>query len=405
MSWVRRYRSWASALLAAVLLTGMAAGNALYTQRVTPHFDFVAFWSAGRALAQGLSPYDADVMVALQSPVGHTRSFYSPFYYPLWTGVLFVPFGLLPLAWAAAAWLTLNQVMFLAALWSTAVGMRWQPSLPVLGLTVLAGLVFHPTLVALLNGQLAILTLFLLSTAYALIQGKGGDGSGLVAGALLALMMVKPQLALTTAPALLALMVVRRRWAGIAGFSLLVVGMVGASEFASPGWMSAWARERVRQAASGCAVPSVWGIACDLVPGRWVMVAALTCVALLVWLVVLWWRHHQSGQPGPLLAMTVIVGQLVSPFLWVYDQTVLLFAFVVGMACAQWRPRSAVWRAILCGWAIVLPFLLYGWANARSLATGNVLLPLTLAGVLLGLSWGSLFPPKRERQAARMEQE
>ena len=405
MPWVRSTRPWVRGLLVVVLLVGVAAGNALYTRGVQPHFDFVAFWSAGRALARGLCPYDADVMAALQSPAGYTRDFWSPFYYPIWTGLLFVPLGLLPLRWAAVVWLTLGQGMFLAALWCIAAGMRWRPALPVLGLTVLSGLVFHPTLVALLNGQLAIPMLFLLSAVYYMIQGGGGDAAWWGTGVLLALTLVKPQLALTTAPALLVWLAIRRRWRGIVGFALAAAVMAGASELVAPGWMHAWARDRVAQAVSGCAVPSVWGVACDLAPRQWVVVGAAACVVLLACLAALWRRHSQSEQIGFALAMTVIVGQLVSPFLWVYDQTMLLFAFVVGMACAQSRPMRRAWRAILCVWAIVLPWLLYVWANFRGRATGNALVPAALAGVLLGLSWSSGGLSKRERQPVGVQQE
>jgi hypothetical protein len=380
------------------LLVAASAGNALYLQHAKAHFDFVALWSAGRALAQGLSPYDADATAAIQSPAGYSRDFYSPFYYPLWTALLFVPLGLLPLPWAATAWLTANQVMLLAALWSIARGMGWQPSLPLLGLTTLCCVVFHPLLVTFLDGQLAILVLLLLSVVYNLLHMEDRIATGLAAGALLALTMVKPQLALTIIPALLASLAVRRRWAGIAGFALLVAAMVGASRLLIPGWFGDWTRDRAHHVRSSRAVPSLWGVAYDLLPRYGLALAGMACVALLAWLVTLWWRHRQDDQAGLVLAITVIVGQLVSPYLWVYDQALLLFAFIVGMACLQARPGRTIWRAILCGWAVALPYLLYVWANLRGRATGNALLPLALAGVLLSMSWRQLYPPTGARR-------
>jgi hypothetical protein len=397
MSLVCRERHWVGLSLAAVLLIGVAGANVLYFRRVQVHFDFVALWSAGRALAQGLSPYNADAMAALQSPAGHHRDFFSPFYYPLWTGLLFVPLGLLPLSGAAAIWQTLNQMMFLAALGSIAAGMNWRPSLPILGLMALSSLAFHPALVTFLNGQLSILMLFLLAVIYGLMSMKGGNAIWMAVGALLALMMVKPQLALTTMPAFLALLVLRRRWMAIMGFALFAVIMAGASELLVPGWFGDWARDRAQQVVASRAAPSVWGIAHDVLPRSWVPLGGTASIFSLVWLATLWWRHRQSDQIGFLLAMTVIVGQFVTPFLWVYDQTVLLFPFVVGMACVQARPRRMIWTAVFCWWAMVLPYLLYAWANLRDRATGNVLLPVALAGILLSLSWRTLHPPERRR--------
>jgi len=387
VSSARRDRRWVGVWLVALLIVGVAAANGVYHQRVVPHFDFVAFWSAGRAVARGRSPYDAKVMADLQAPAGYSGDFYSPFYYPLWTGLFFVPLGLLSLRWAAAAWLTLNQVMLLAALGLVALGTRWRLGPLALGLLTVTSLVFHPTLVAFLDGQLSILMLFLLSATYYLLEVDAGNAVRLAPGGLLALTAVKPQLAFVTVPVLLAYLAFRRRWRGVAGFVVVFVTMAAASWLVAPGWVGDWLGERRQQMAVSRIVPSVWGLAHDVSPDFGPTLAGIVCAALLIWLGVLWWRERHADHLALLLALTVVVGQLVAPFLWVYDQTLLLFPFLVGMAHVARRQGRVAWWSALCLWAVVLPYILYALANFRNRATANALLPLILLGILTGSSW------------------
>src|SRR6266851_1396080 len=60
--------------------------------------DFICFWTAGKLLVEGASPYDRELQIRTQEEYGWDRMRdgqgvidYLPFYYPPWFGLLFVP--------------------------------------------------------------------------------------------------------------------------------------------------------------------------------------------------------------------------------------------------------------------------------------------------------------------------
>jgi hypothetical protein len=336
-------------------------------------------------------------MAELQAPAGYDASFYSPFYYPAWTAMFFAPLGYLPLRWAAAVWQTLNQALLLVALRLVALGMRWRPSSAALGLTLTSGLLFHPALVAFLNGQLSILILALLSGAYCLLQLTRESRSALAAGVLLAAMAIKPQLAAVPVAVLFVYVMIDHRWMVGLGLVATLTCMLVASLLLVPGWVGVWLADREGQWGSSRWVPTVWGLAHDVSPDLWLWLGGLASAVLLGGMVAMWWRHRRSGELGPLLAITVAVGLLVLPFTWVYDQALLLLAFVVAMGKAVARRNRVLWWAVLCGWGVVLPYALYALSNVRGRETANAFLPISMLCIVIGLSWEARRPFPRKR--------
>ncbi|MDY7041260.1 MAG: glycosyltransferase family 87 protein, partial [Chloroflexota bacterium] len=351
-----------------------------------PHFDFVAFWSAGRAVAYGLSPYDAQAMAMLQAPAGYDESFFSPFYYPLWTALAFVPFGVLPLHVAGALWQTLNQIALLGSLVAVLLALDWQPgTMPFVALMG-SWLAFHPALVAFINSQFSIVILALVSwTLFLLVKEKAG-----MAGCLLALTIVKPQLGIVIVPALLGTMVLRRQWTGPLSFGATLVLMVGGAQIMEPGWIGGWLDSRAEQVVVGRIVPSLWGLAYDLGAEAWLWVGGAASGFLLLGFVWAWWRCRSVKCLPVVVALAVIVGQAISPFLWTYDQVLLLLPYTVALAVAGQRRWHVAWRAVLGLWAVALPWLLYEATNMRQRSTLNALLPLVLLAVLVTLEWRAI---------------
>jgi len=373
-------------LLLVLACVATLVANILYFAQRMPHFDFVAFWSAGRAVARGLSPYDAQTMAMLQSPAGYDESFFSPYYYPMWTALAFVPFGMLPLNVAATLWQTLNQMALLGSVVVVLVALDWRPGAMPFAALVCSWVVFHPTLVAFFNDQLSIVILALVCGALFLLTKEQAG----VAGCLLALTLIKPQLGIVIVPALLGTMILRRQWIGLLTFGATLALMAGVSQVIEPGWIGGWLNARAEQIGVGRIVPSLWGLAHDLVPDAWQWVGGAASGLLLLGFAWAWWRYRAVEYLPTMLALAVSVGQAIAPFLWTYDQVLLLLPYTVALAASGERRQRILWRVALGVWVVVLPWILYAVANIRQRTTTNALLPLALLVILVVLKWRTI---------------
>ena len=106
-------RTWGrlAALTGVAVLLALLGRAVLPADRLFP--DFICYWTAGKILASGGSPYDVGLQTRVQQEHGWDRETtgrgtyeFLPYYYPPWFGLLFVPF--LPLGYGGArfAWWT-----------------------------------------------------------------------------------------------------------------------------------------------------------------------------------------------------------------------------------------------------------------------------------------------------------
>jgi arabinofuranan 3-O-arabinosyltransferase len=155
--------------------------------------DFAEFWSAGRVALTGHAADAYDWRALLKVIEGRTpgafgsRSF--PFYYPPPVLLGLAPLGLLSFAAAAAVWMTAGVAAYAAAIWAATreTGAR------------LVALASPAAFICLLAGQNGLLTAALAGGVLALHRRRP-----LVAGVLLGLLVMKPQLAVLFPVALLA---------------------------------------------------------------------------------------------------------------------------------------------------------------------------------------------------------
>jgi hypothetical protein len=115
-------RGWRLLGLAASILA--ALGLALCVRQVAANFltlrdwDFLCFWTYGRALALGHSPYDIAILREIAAPLGPTSEFleinvclYPPICLPT-----FWPFGYLPFTTSMAVWFAVQIAALVASL-------------------------------------------------------------------------------------------------------------------------------------------------------------------------------------------------------------------------------------------------------------------------------------------------
>jgi hypothetical protein len=325
--------------------------------------DFIAYWAAGRLAVEGQAAgaYDLALHRAVEQgaiPLAGAL----PFAYPPCFLVLLAPFGLLAYPAAAANWVLLTFAGWCAMM------RRWAPAMPWLTLS------FPPLLINVITGQAGFLVAALFVGGMALLPKRP-----LLAGLLLGLLVVKPQLGLVLPLVLLA----GREWRAFAGAAASAIGLCLLSLilFGPEPWQ-AWVANagRIAEIASeGLAgwhrMASVYGalrLAGLAAAPAWALhgLVALAAAAAAAWV---WYRTTEIGaRAGALAAATA----LASPYLFVYDLMILVapFLWLIGRGRLLWL-LGLVWAILFLAMVQTA-----GWSGGPNLAP---LAALALLGLIL----------------------
>jgi len=341
---------------------------ALVTMIGEPYqMDFVSYWAAARLADSGnpAGAYDLALHRSVELgaiPLGGAL----PFAYPPCFLLLLAPFGLLSYPAAAADWVLLTFAAYCAAM------RRWAPAMPWLALS------FPPLLANVITGQAGLLTAALFAGGMALLPKRPVAG-----GLLLGLLIVKPQLGLILPLALLA----GREWRGLAGAAASAAGLVLLSLLLF-GWApwQAWLGNAgfiASIASEGLAgwhrMASVYGalrLAGASAGLAWAghALVALAAAAAGAWV---WYR---KADPGARAAALAAATALASPYLFVYDTTILIVPFLWLIGQRRALPLIGV------AWAVLFLALIQtaGWSGGPNLTPLAAI--LLLAVQLRGLS-------------------
>jgi len=310
--------------------------------------DFMVFWSAARFMQQAPlhDVYDPALFDAFQRGLG--RGYYAklPFLYPPFTAFLFFPLGMLPFSWALLLWNGATLALYAAAVWQ-AIRPR-----SVAAMAAVAGIVAPATAVTLLAGQVGLLTGALTLCGVTLLGRRP-----LLAGALLGLLALKPQLALL--PCLILLTSRQSRAFVAAVLTVALLGLASAAVFGLDAW-SAWVAALGGFAADvhGSASHRQYGITVyftllDLGCGKYPALAIQALVAAAV----LWSisRALRRGLEAP-QRMLILVGlYLATPYALVYDMPAISAVCLMLLVEGQVRGlRATDLLAIACGWCVPL---------------------------------------------------
>lgn len=197
-------------------------------------FDFYFVWVGAREIGEGRDPYTPEIARQIQLAVtgDDTASTENPYYfvYPAFMVFLVWPFVPFPFPESVTAWVVSQQLCLFITLLLALRSMRWTPSAGVVLGVVVAWVVFRYTWVTLVLGQTSFLILLLLSAAnYASVRHQER-----IAGILLTIAMIKPQLVFLTLLGWLVMKVRRRQWPVVGTFgaflfvlALLPMGLIG----------------------------------------------------------------------------------------------------------------------------------------------------------------------------------
>ena len=310
----------------AVILLGTAV---LLVFAPTMMNDFVEYWAAARLNLTGDNPYDPVLMLELERSVGYAGERALMMLNPPPVLTLVMPLGVLPYRPAAFMWLVLHTLFLLwscAILWDLAGGpkrMCW--------VAYVCGVVFVPTLFALLLGQISIVVRPVRALFGRLIRaGRWGGG-----GAAPTLLLVKPHVVYLVGAALVAWWLRSRDRRILVGVALGGIGFLVPLVFNPSVYAQYLELSRVQSLTHFST--STLGTLLRLAtrdPNRLGLQFVPMVLGLAYLATRLRWNRFAEWDWEREMPMLVVVSVATAAYGWVFDQVVLLVAAIPMFAVA-----------------------------------------------------------------------
>ncbi len=338
------------------------------------HGDYIQYWLASRALLEGRDPYDPVVWQAMHEAVVGSDFFILPgagFSYPLTTAVAALPFAFIGVAQSAPLWFVGQTGSAIAGLATLQRRIAGPPTSRRLALLLGLGALMQPVFVLAGEGNIARFLPAILSFALAsLLSGRPFAG-----GVVLGLLVLKPQLFIVFAPAILLFVAPSSRVRLVGGSAATVATLLAISLVLRRGWIQPWLVQSLHvQGQYGRS--NLWG---DLDYGwaAWV-VAAASLVALLAW-----WRLRRPPLPTA-AAAALALSLYLAPYANDYDQAVLLVclaAYLAAIAALPGRTQAVlvvlfVATSSALSWPVWLGIVPGGWQTELPAPAACLLLVL-----------------------------
>lgn len=330
---------------------------------------------------KGTSPYDPMVGQLHADRMGLPDTSGSLFQYPLYSILLWVPFALVDFPAAQALWAVLQELLLMITILLAMRVAGWKLTWYQLAIVLFLAFIWPSHLVAMLNSGLAIWSTFFLIFALYMLTNKQDSAAGL----LIALAMVKPEMALLPLVGLLLWSGSNRRSSFAGGFFAGFIFLNAIFLILIPDWILQWFRatqilENFTWYQSGL------NLIANSMPGiRQFLVVALNASGF-IYLVVEWAR--MMGKPERMMlwtmALTLMITGLISFDYGLEYHTALLPGFFLVFRILQERwGKIGTW--VIWGFILLIfigPWILVG-INSANLNSLILLLP-ALCWLLLG---------------------
>jgi hypothetical protein len=307
------------------------------------------------------------------------------FAYPLYVSFLIFPFALLPYPLAQAFWLAALILIALAALVAILRTLDWELSPPLLVGLALWSVMFYPTVRSIILGQISIVVLALLAMSlWALDQNRC-----FVAGCLLGLSTVKPQMVFLVAPLLLLLAARRRKYTALVGFVSVVALLLGVTSAMLPTWISSFLGNLASYQSytgiyRGGMSPIGYLVSSFLPPNLSDLGTLAVSLGLGAGLVYLWVGALTDRlQATSALSFTLIATLLLPGETGTTNQVLLLLPLITWLCC--WNSRR--WLVTFVSLMLLVgPWLLFLLTVQGDLEHPMMVIPLPLAALVM-LFW------------------
>ncbi|OQZ00042.1 MAG: hypothetical protein B6D41_00405 [Chloroflexi bacterium UTCFX4] len=281
--------------------------------------DLTAYWSASYLLSHGKNFADPALLYEVERTQAHwNESWAFLTWNPPWLLALLIPY-----TWVSfdrAVWLWMFTSVGLVFASSMALWQLYTPDLANkrwVYLILFLAFFFPPTALALIAGQVNVLVLAGLA-GFLYWNSKRQD---FIAGAALALTMVKPHLVYITVPILLLDCLLERRWQVLAGFAAVLTGLSAVVFLLRPTFPFEYAATVGGGNLLAWQTTTLGGILDVAFGWRW---SKLMCLVVLPLAIGVWWRYRWKIDLYTIVDVTLLVSVITAPYGWSYDLIVLL---------------------------------------------------------------------------------
>ena len=345
--------------------------------------DLYPRWLGARELLlHHRDPYSLEVTREIQTgyygrPLDPTRSDdprYEPkdqqgFAYPVYVVFLLAPtIGLpFPIVQSGFRWLLVICTLASVPLWLCV--LRWRPSASVTAILIILTLGSFAVVQGIKLQQLSLVVSALIATSAAALVG----GHLALAGFLLALATIKPQLALAMVIwlALWAFSDLRQRWRFIGSLGVTLALLLVGSEYVLPGWMGRFRHAVAEYGQYTGGAGSLLDVLTTPVLGK-VLAAVAVCAVVTVG-----WQLRRvaadSAAFSAMLAFVLTVTLMIVPSFAPYNQVLILPA--VFLIVRSWRKlwdRTSLTRAVFVISALIV---FWPWLASCGLMLASLFLP------------------------------
>lgn len=366
--------------------------------------DFLVHWVGTRSLlVDGISPYNDEVALRIQT-MAYGRPARSGEHelrvaYPLYSAAIFFPFALInDYTLARAFWMTALELALFGTLILCLKITGWRPKPWLLALLLLFTLTWYHSVRGVINGNAVILITFLIAGAFAAIQ----SGRDELAGILLAVTTIKPQVVILIIVFVWIWAISNHRWSIVIWTILSILSMSVLAALFVPDWLVQNFQEVIRY--PGYNPPGTPGTAlATWLPAAGEKIGWGITVVLGVLLIVEWSaaRGHDFGNLFWTGSLTLVASQ------WIGIQTdpgnfvILIIPLVLVMAlfARRWGAKSrwlnlCILLLLFIGlWVLFLTTVEYGDQPQQS-PIMFFPLPLFLFIGLYWVRWWALKPPR-----------
>lgn len=279
--------------------------------------DFRPYWSATYLLAHGQDFSDISLMDHIERTfTGWNQSFTMMAWFAPTGMVVLLPFTLLPFEKAAFLWLLINILILCITAF-----LLWEKENRRIWIPLLAIFTFPMTLLSLYVGQINTLVLFGLTIYLSLEKSK----HQYLRGVGLALTTIKPHLVILTLPLIILDSIYHKQWKILLGFLGAILFSVIILFAFYPPWISSFWDLIFSGMSTLRETPTISGLIVHMTGqgwGKWLWIPALLFTLIYSWI------NKESIQNNEFIQTTLIVGLLLSPIGWSYDQIMLIIPIV-----------------------------------------------------------------------------
>jgi hypothetical protein len=386
-------RGGATVVFVAVVVIYLLLAYTTYqtlTSQIPGGNDFYPRWQGTRALLlEGRDPYSEEVTLEIQHDMygrpAREDEDQVAFAYPLYVALVILPFAPLPYPLAQAFWTSALILAALAALLVLLRTLDWNPHPAALVGLALWSVLFYPTARSVILGQISIVVLVLVALA---LWALKGDRSFL-AGCLLGLSTVKPQLVFLIVPFLILVTLRRGNYRVLAGFLSTVGILLVVTCILLPTWIPSFITGLASYRSytgiyRGGASPLGY-LVTALVPAPLSGLGTLAVSLGLAACVAYTWFAAVAGrlQASAALSVTIVATLLLPGETGTTNQVLLLLPLVHWLS--MWKEHRWV-VGLVSSLLLLAPWLLFLCTLEGDLEHPMMVLPLPTATILM-LLW------------------